>query len=106
MLLAMSERIEELERRLFQSSRNSSKPPSSDPPMTRAERSRLAREQAKKLSQRKAGGQPGHEGSHRQMAPPERVDRTSDHLPDACSGCGHDFDGTERRVGDPVIHQK
>jgi transposase len=40
------------------------------------------------------------------MAPPERVDRRSDHLPEACSGCGHGFDGSEQRVGDPVIQQK
>lgn len=98
--------VEELKRRVGQSSRNSSMPPSSDPPASRAERRRLAREQAKKLSQRMPGGQPGHEGKHRQMAALERVDRCSEHLPDACSGCGHDFDGRERRVGDPVIHQK
>ena len=103
---ALLERVEELERKLSRDSRNSSKPPSSDPPASRAERRRLAREQVKKLSTRKPGGQPGHEGKHRQMAPAERVDRRSEHLPGACSGCGHDFDGCEQRVGDPVIHQK
>lgn len=102
----LRERVEELERRLSQDSRNSSKPPSTDPPASRAERRRLAREQVKKLSERRPGGQPGHEGKHRQMAPPERVDRCSEHLPECCSGCGHDFDGCEQRVGDPVIHQK
>jgi len=55
----LREQIEELERRLSQNSRNSSKPPSSDPPVSRAERRRLAREQVKKLSARKLGGQPG-----------------------------------------------
>jgi len=102
----LRERVEELERRLSQDSRNSSKPPSTDPPPSRAERRRLARAQVKKLSARKPGGQPGHEGKNRQAAPAERVDRCSDHLPECCSGCGHDFDGSERRVGDPVIHQK
>jgi transposase len=105
-LLAMAERIEELERRLGQNSRNSSMPPSSDPPPSRAERRRLARERVKRLSQRKPGGQPGHEGKHRHMAPSERVDRSSEHLPEACSGCGHGFDGREQRVGGPVVHQK
>ena len=104
-LLAMSERVEELERRLGQSSRNSSLPPSSDPPKTRAERRRAAREAAKR-SMRRSGGQPGHEGKHRQMAAFERVDEHFEHLPSACSGCGHGFDGSEQRVGDPVICQK
>ncbi len=105
-LLGMAVRIEELERQLSRDSRNSSNPPSSDPPKSRAERRREAREKLKELSKRKPGGQPGHEGQHRQMAPPERVDRRSEHPPEACSGCGHGFDGSEQRVGDPVIHQK
>ena len=102
---ALTAEVEELKRRLGQSSRNSSKPPSSDPPMSRQERRALARERAKE-SLRKAGGQPGHEGKHRQMAPPERVDETFEHLPERCSGCGHGFEGSERQVGEPVIHQK
>jgi len=102
---ALRELVEELKRRLSQDSRNSSRPPSTDPPKSRAERRREARAKAKQLTQRKAGGQPGHEGKHRQMAPPEQVDRRTEHLPEACS-CGHPFDGSEERVGDPVIHQK
>lgn len=39
------------------------------------------------------------------MAPPEQVSEFFGHLPDACS-CGHDFDGTEERAGDPVVLQK
>jgi transposase len=97
--------MEEFKRRAGQNSRNSSLPPSQDSPMTRQQRRALAREKAKR-SLRKPGGQPGHEGKHRQMAPAERVDRCSEHLPEACSGCGHDFDGCEQRVGAPVIHQK
>jgi len=103
---ALRERIEELERRLGQDSRNSSKPPSSDPPLSRAERRRQARAKAKQWSQRKAGGQPGHEGKSRQLAAAERVDRRSAHLPDLCSDCGYRFSGDEQRVGDPVTHQK
>jgi hypothetical protein len=62
-------RVEELEREANRSSRNSSSPPSSDPPKTRAERRREARERLKRMSQeqRKAGGQPGHEGKHRAL---------------------------------------
>ena len=59
-----------------------------------------------KESLRKAGGQPGHEGKHRQMAPPEQVDETFEHRPERCSGCGNGFDGSEQRLGDPLIHQK
>jgi len=104
---ALTARVEELEREANRSSRNSSAPPSSDPPKTRAERRREAREKLKRMSkqQRKAGGQPGHEGKHRALVEPERVDRHSEHLPEGC-GCGHSFDGTETRVGDPVIHQQ
>ena len=82
--------VEELKRRLGQNSSNSSKPPSSDPPMSRQERRALARKRAKE-SLRKQGGQPGHEGKHRQMAPPERVDEAFEHQPGECSGCGHAF---------------
>jgi transposase len=101
----LRERIEELERRLGQNSSNSSMPPSTDPPMTRQQRRALARERAKK-SLRRPGGQPGHKGKHRQMAPPEKVDETFECLPDACSGCGLVFTGGERQDGEPVIHQK
>jgi len=88
-LLEMSARIEELERWLARDSRNSSQPPSQDPPKSRAERRREAREKLKEMSKskRKPGGQPGHEGKHRQMAPPEQLDRRTGHFPERCS-CG------------------
>jgi transposase len=54
---------------------------------------------------RKFGGQPGHEGKTRELVTPGRVDERVEHLPDCC-GCGHEFDGSEQRVGDPVIHQQ
>jgi len=104
MVRALEERIEELERKVNRNSGNSSLPPSQDPPLPRAERRRRAREKAKQMSKRKPGGQPGHEGKHRQMAPRERVDRCTSHLPEGC-GCGHRFDGSEERVGDPLVHQ-
>jgi transposase len=104
---ALRARIEELERRLNRDSRNSSMPPSSDPPKSRAERRREARAKLKELSRskRKPGGQPGHQGKHRAMVPAGRVDRSTAHLPEACS-CGHRFDGSEERVDDPVVHQQ
>lgn len=101
---ALRERIEELEGKANRDSTNSSMSPSSDPPASRAERRRLARE-AYKRSMRKSGGQPGHEGKRRELVAPERVDRRFEHVPDCCD-CGHEFDGSEERVGDPVVHQQ
>src|SRR3954451_5882146 len=73
-------RIAELERQLAASSRNSSKPPSSDG---------LDRPTPKSLrgrSGRKPGGQPGREGrTLRQVAVPDAV---VVHEPGACAGCG------------------
>ncbi len=80
---ALMLRIEELERQVTRSSRNSSSPPSSDLSKTRAERRREAREKLKRMSrqQRKAGGQPGHEGKHRALVAAQRVEHRSEHLP-------------------------
>jgi transposase len=100
----LSAKIEELERRASRDSGNSSMPPSSDPPLSRAERRRRARE-AYKRSMRHSGGQAGHEGSTREMVAGERVDHRVEHLPERC-GCGHQFTGGEARLGEPVVHQQ
>jgi transposase len=101
---ALRDRIEELERQVNRNSGNSSMPPSSDPPLSRAERRRRARE-AYKRSMRQTGGQPGHQGKAREMVAPERVERRFEHLPERC-GCGHLFAGGEERIGEPVVHQQ
>src|SRR4051794_18366945 len=73
-------RIAELERQLAASSRNSSKPPSSDGLDKPAPKSLRGR------SGRKPGGQRGREGrARRQVAVPDGV---VVHEPDACRGCG------------------
>ena len=73
-------RIAELERQLVASSRNSSKPPSSDGLDKPAPKSLRGR------SGRKPGGQPGREGrTLRQVAVPDEV---VVHEPGACAGCG------------------
>src|SRR5260370_5410714 len=79
--------IADLEQQLAlrkQNSTNSSKPPSSDglagDPRQRGRR---------KKSRRKAGGQAGHRGVHRPLAPPERVDEIRPVLPEQCRHCGH-----------------
>ena len=77
-------RVAELERRLGRSSRNSSLPPSQDPP------SAPPRPRGKG-SGRKRGGQPGHEGRYRRLLPPELVDEILEHWPDRCGSCKHAF---------------
>jgi transposase len=92
------ERIAQLERRLNRSSRNSSAPPSSDPPGKTPKR-------GKDRSGRKRGGQPGHEGSGRDLLPACAVDEVIEHWPERC-GCGHVFQSDERHALDePARHQ-
>jgi transposase len=92
------ERIAELERRLKRDSRNSSLPPSQDPPGA-PERKRSGR------SGRAQGGQPGHPGRGRGLAPIEAVDELIDHWPQRCE-CGHRFAGAGREpAGEPARHQ-
>ncbi len=92
-------RLAELEQRLNRSSRNSSLPPSQDPPSAPA---RLRR----RGSGRKRGGQPGHEGRHRRLLAPEQVDEVVEHWPERCRSCAHVF--AERELVDaaePWRHQ-
>ncbi len=92
-------RVAELERRLSRSSRNSSLPPSQDPPSA-PPRPRL------RGSGRKRGGQPGHEGRHRRLLPPEQVDEVVDHWPVCCRSCAHVFAEPELvDVAEPRRHQ-
>ena len=82
-------RVAELERRLNRSSRNSSLPPSQDPP------SAPPRPRGKG-SGRKRGGQHGHEGRYRRLLPPEQVDEIVEHWPDRCRSCAHEFAEADR----------
>ena len=85
-------RIAELERQLAASSRNSSKPPSSDGLDKPAPKSLRDR------SRRKPGGQPGREG--RTLRQVERPDEVVVHEPGACDGCGNTLsaEGSPARV--------
>ena len=83
--------IAELKRQLAASSRNSSKPPSSDGLDKPAPKSLRGR------SGRKPGGQPGREG--RTLRQIERPDEVVVHEPGACSGCGGWLTGEDRPVG-------
>jgi transposase len=94
----LTARLEELERRLNRTSRNSSLPPSQDPPSA-PERTRAP------SSGRSQGAQPGHPGHGRPLQPIESVDAVIDHWPERC-GCGHLFSRAEREpVGESARHQ-
>ena len=75
------QRIARLEARLNQTSQNSSKPPSSDPPQVRPLRT-------KEPSGRQSGGQPGHTGHNRQLKPESEVAHIIDVRPESCGQCG------------------
>lgn len=87
-------RIAELEEKLRQSSQNSSKPPSSDPPQVQRP--------TRPPSGRKRGGQPGHKGRKRALLPPEKVTRTVPLLPTSCRGCHRPLHGHDP---EPLRHQ-
>jgi transposase len=95
-------RVERLERELAKSSRNSSRPPSSDPLSARTA-SRPARPKGR--SGKSQGAQPGHQGKGRGLLGSWAVDEVVVHWPARC-GCGHVFCDTERvAVGELVRHQ-
>ena len=98
LVLSLMARVEELEREIGRSSRNSSLPPSRDSSDARKARPK------KKGSGRRQGGQPGHPGQHRSMvADPDRVET---YWPSRCGGCGASIGEADRVAdGDPVSHQ-
>jgi transposase len=90
-------RVQELERQLGRSSRNSSLPPSRDSPDARESR-------PKKQSGRRQGGQPGHRGQHREMVCDP--DRLVEYWPAVCGGCSAPLSDRDRVCdGEPVRHQ-
>jgi transposase len=91
-----AKRIAALEERLGRNSRNSSRPPSSDSPYEKPERTR-------KPGGRKQGGQPGHPGSQRALLDTSEVDDVVPHFPENCGGCGHAL--PEVPDGDPLREQ-
>jgi len=97
-----AKRIADLERQLAlkqQNSTTTSKPPSSDGLAGRQrDRGRRVR------SRRKAGGQPGHPGHHRELVPVERVDAIVDLVPETCRHCARRLHA-RHTVGDPRRHQ-
>jgi transposase len=94
---AQAAMITELKRRLGENSSNSSKPPSTDPPGVRAERSDGAR------SGKRRGGQPGHKGHRRELLPLAQVTDRQDCSPPTCRACAAPL--PKRRDAEPLVRQ-
>lgn len=90
--------VSELQARTRQNSRNSSRPPSSDPPDAPAR-------PKGKPSPRKRGGQPGHKRHERKWLPAEAVDEVVDHHPHECPLCHRQLSAHLPDVAEPDRHQ-
>jgi len=94
MVQALQEHNRALQEQLNQTSRNSSRPPSSDPPQpVRPRRPR---------SKRRRGGQPGHPGHTRTLIPVEEVDEVVVLKPEQCTHCQAPLSGDDPK---PWRHQ-
>jgi len=82
LIAKLEKRLDDLESRLNQNSRNSNKPPSSDPPFNKPEKEPGPNRKKKK---RKKGGQKGHQGHKQELLDPTRVEKLR---PKACP-CGN-----------------
>ena len=94
MIHTLQEQVRALQEQVTQTSRNSSRPPSSDPPQSpRPPRPR---------GQRRRGGQPGHLGQTRTLVPVDEVDEVVVLKPEQCSGCQAPLSGDD---ASPFRHQ-
>ena len=84
--------VKQLKAQLHQNSSNSSRPPSSDPPWSKPPGNTPP-------SERRRGGQPGHEKADRELLPPDEVQCCK---PPICEGCGAALSGADRS---PLQHQ-
>lgn len=91
-LLAVQQQLIELVNR---TSKNSSSPPSQDPP-------RFGNKSQKQKSSKKRGGQPGHEGHSRDLYPIEKCSSVIEHHPTICPICGESLSGEDEN---PYRHQ-
>jgi len=80
---ALTQKVAELTERLGQNSRNSHRPPSSDPPGTTGKGGSGQRPK----SERSRGGQRGHRGSRRELVAADQVDDIVDLYPAECENC-------------------
>lgn len=93
-IVLLKERVRVLEARMNKNSQNSHKPPSADAP-GKVDRTQSSRQP----SDRKTGGQNGHEGH--QLAMSQHPDHITRHPVRKCRNCGHDLAGTPA-VGEEV----
>jgi len=84
------EKIAQLNARVRKNSQNSSLPPSSDMPSVPKKKC--------KPKGRRPGGQPGHQGTTRELVPTEQATEVILHFPEICEGCG-------KRVAEKEQHQ-
>ncbi len=106
-IAALEALVADLARKLGKDSQNSSKPPGSDGPGSRAERRRNERERRRsepaegpKAQKKKPGGQPGHAGGGLAFtATPDEVKVVE---PGPCGGCGAGLAGAEQVAARPV----
>jgi transposase len=91
----LTARVAELEAKVGKNASNSSKPPSSSHPHDKPPPS-------KPKSNRKRGGQPGHDKHERPLIPPEQCNEVIPCVPTECRRCGKELDGVD---ADPLRHQ-
>jgi len=94
MIHTLQEQVRTLEERLNQTSHNSSRPPSSDPPQPQRPR--------RPPGKRPRGGQPGHPGHTRTLVPVEEVDEVVVLKPTQCRSCHAPLSGDD---ASPFRHQ-
>ena len=82
-IASLQKQVAELTRLLGLDSQSSSRPPSTS--------SCSKRNKRKSKSKRKPGAQPGRNGHHRELLPPEQVDDFVTLFPDACQACLHEL---------------
>jgi transposase len=93
---ALEATVQQLREQVQQTSRTSSRPPSSDPPQALGKRPR------REPTGRRPGGQPGHEGQARALVPGEEVDVVVPVKPERCHHCQHLLQGEDPQ---PQRHQ-
>jgi transposase len=89
-------RIRELERLLGMNSKNSSKPPSTDPPNVKKKAITIKK-------RKKRGAKKGHEPHLKEMLPADKVNRRRTIEPETCSNCSSE--NLVESEEDPIINQ-
>lgn len=92
--IELVEAQQQLVEKVNKTSKNSSSPPSSDPPGFS--------HKSKKKTGKRRGGQPGHEGQSRNLYPLEKCSSVIEHHPVKCSSCGENLKGADPN---PLRHQ-